>query len=140
MSSTAQLTLFVAKRNTIGDIPHAQHIYDQHRKAFSNVSAYVVMAGEQRCATIAFKFPKDGAGRLYAYMHYHLHLQRNTRMKFKVRVRRVVREDVVLEVEATSMTNAIDLAIDEATIVPQEKWDCYDCDYFCDLSDVSKGE
>lgn len=46
-------------------------IYDQHRAAFSNVSAYVVTdkAGS-RIATIAFKFPKDGAGRLYCYFHF----------------------------------------------------------------------
>ena len=46
------------------------NIYDQHRSAFSNVSAYVVMKGEQRVATIAFKFPKDGASRLWAYVHW----------------------------------------------------------------------
>jgi hypothetical protein len=45
-------------------------IYDQHRAAFSNVSAYVVMEGADRVATIAFKYPRDGAGRLYAYVHW----------------------------------------------------------------------
>ena len=46
------------------------NIYDQHRAAFSNVSAYCVLdkAGN-RVASIAFKFPRDGAGRLYAYVH-----------------------------------------------------------------------
>lgn len=44
-------------------------IYDQHDKAFSNVSAYVIMRQGERVATIAFKFPKDGAGRLWCYVH-----------------------------------------------------------------------
>lgn len=45
-------------------------IYDQHKAAFANVSAYVVAKDGERVATIAFKFPKDGAGRLYAYVHW----------------------------------------------------------------------
>ena len=45
-------------------------IYEQHEKAFSNLSAYVILKDGKRVATMAFKFPKDGAGRLYAYVHY----------------------------------------------------------------------
>ncbi len=46
-------------------------IYDQHKAAFSNVSAYVILnASKERVATIAFKYPRDGAGRLYAYVHW----------------------------------------------------------------------
>ena len=45
-------------------------IYDQHKAAFNNVAAYVVMRDIERVATIAFKFPKDGAGRLYVYVHW----------------------------------------------------------------------
>ncbi len=45
-------------------------IYTQHSAAFRNVAAYVIMRGSERVATIAFKFPKDGAGRLYAYVHW----------------------------------------------------------------------
>jgi hypothetical protein len=45
-------------------------IYDQHRAAFANVSAYVVARDGQRVATIAFKYPRDGAGRLWAYVHW----------------------------------------------------------------------
>lgn len=46
------------------------NIYDQHRAAFSNVSAYVVTDKlGNRVASIAFKYPRDGAGRLYAYLH-----------------------------------------------------------------------
>jgi len=45
-------------------------IYEQHTAAFANVSAYVIMRDGSRVATIAFKFPRDGAGRLYAYVHW----------------------------------------------------------------------
>jgi hypothetical protein len=44
-------------------------IYDQHDKAFNRVAAYVIMQGNERVATVAFKFPADGAGRLYCYLH-----------------------------------------------------------------------
>lgn len=45
-------------------------IYDQHDKAFANVSAFIVVKDGQQVAKIAFKFPRDGAGRLYAYVHW----------------------------------------------------------------------
>jgi hypothetical protein len=45
-------------------------IYEQHESAFKNVSAFVILKDGERVATIAFKFPKDGAGRLYAYVHW----------------------------------------------------------------------
>jgi hypothetical protein len=45
-------------------------IYEQHDKAFRNVSAYVVMKGPNLVAKVAFKFPRDGAGRLYCYLHF----------------------------------------------------------------------
>ena len=45
-------------------------IYDQHRAAFNQVSAYVVMRGAYRVATVAIKYPRDGAGRLYSYVHW----------------------------------------------------------------------
>lgn len=45
-------------------------IYDQHRAAFANVSAYVITRGKERIASVAFKFPRDGAGRLYAYVRF----------------------------------------------------------------------
>ena len=46
-------------------------IYTQHAAAFASVSAFVILnrAGE-RVATVALKFPRDGAGRLYAYVHW----------------------------------------------------------------------
>ena len=44
-------------------------IYEQHEAAFSQVSAFVIMLNGERVATVAFKFPRDGAGRLYAYVH-----------------------------------------------------------------------
>lgn len=45
-------------------------IYDQHDSAFNQVSAFVVTKGKDRVATIAIKFPRDGASRLYAYVHW----------------------------------------------------------------------
>ena len=45
-------------------------IYEQHAAAFKNVSAYIVTRNGERVATISIKFPKDGAGRLYAYTHW----------------------------------------------------------------------
>lgn len=34
------------------------------------MSAYVICRNGELVARIAFKFPKDGAGRLYAYVHW----------------------------------------------------------------------
>lgn len=48
----------------------AKNIYDLHRAAFPTVSAYVVLKDGQRVASIAFKFPKDGASRLWVYVHW----------------------------------------------------------------------
>lgn len=45
-------------------------IYELHDKAFARVSAFVILKDGERVATVAFKFPADGAGRLYAYVHY----------------------------------------------------------------------
>jgi hypothetical protein len=50
--------------------PAMSDIYDQHKAAFSNVSAFVVLKDGARVATVAIKFPKDGAGRLWAYVHF----------------------------------------------------------------------
>lgn len=46
------------------------NIYDLHDKAFANVSAFIIVKDGQQVAKIAFKFPRDGAGRLYAYVHW----------------------------------------------------------------------
>ena len=46
------------------------NIYDQHRAAFANVSAFVILtATGETAATVALKCPREGAGRLYAYVH-----------------------------------------------------------------------
>jgi hypothetical protein len=45
------------------------NIYDLHRAAFANVSAYVVTLDGKRVATVAIKFPRDG-NRLWAYVHF----------------------------------------------------------------------
>jgi hypothetical protein len=46
-------------------------IYEQHAAAFANVSGYIILdpTNGERVATVAIKFPRDGAGRLYAYVH-----------------------------------------------------------------------
>ena len=44
-------------------------IYDLHRDVFANVAAYVVLKDGKRVATVAFKSPRDGAGRLWCYLH-----------------------------------------------------------------------
>jgi hypothetical protein len=45
-------------------------VYEQHRASFPQVSAYVIARNGERVGSIAFKFPKDGAGRLLAYVHF----------------------------------------------------------------------
>lgn len=46
-------------------------VYEQHDKAFAKVSAYIVLDKSRApVAKVAFKFPADGAGRLYAYVHW----------------------------------------------------------------------
>ena len=45
-------------------------IYEQHSAAFARVEAYVVLDGDKLVARVAFRFPADGAGRLYAYVHW----------------------------------------------------------------------
>jgi hypothetical protein len=45
-------------------------IYDQHKISFGAVEAFVVTHNGERVATIAFKFPRLGEGRLYAYVHW----------------------------------------------------------------------
>ena len=45
-------------------------IYEMHEKAFAKVSAFVILKDGERVATVAIKFPADGAGRLWAYVHW----------------------------------------------------------------------
>ena len=45
-------------------------IYEQHRAAFARTEAYVILVGSTLVARVAFRFPADGAGRLYAYVHW----------------------------------------------------------------------
>jgi hypothetical protein len=46
------------------------NIYNQHAASFRQVSAFVILKGADRVATVAIKFPADGAGRLTAYVHW----------------------------------------------------------------------
>lgn len=48
----------------------SRKIYDQHAAAFRQVSAFVVLKDGEPVAKVALKFPADGAGRLYAYVHW----------------------------------------------------------------------
>ena len=45
-------------------------IYQQYDAAFSNVASYVIIKDGELVARISFKYPRDGAGRLYAYVHW----------------------------------------------------------------------
>lgn len=45
-------------------------IYDQHNAAFQHVSAFAIVKDGDLKMKIAFKFPKDGAGRLWCYVHF----------------------------------------------------------------------
>lgn len=45
-------------------------VYDKHAKHFSQVSAYVIIDSEgTQKGTMSIKYPKDGAGKLYLYLH-----------------------------------------------------------------------
>ena len=46
-------------------------IYKQFDAAFARVEAHVILRDGKRVGTVAIKFPADGAGRLYAYVHWH---------------------------------------------------------------------
>jgi hypothetical protein len=48
-------------------------IYKQHDAAFARTAAYVIAKDGERVGTIAFKYPQDGAGRLWVYVHYFGH-------------------------------------------------------------------
>ena len=45
------------------------NVYEHHDKHFDLVSAFVIVKDGALVGKIAFKFPKDGAGRLYCYLH-----------------------------------------------------------------------
>lgn len=47
------------------------NIYDQHDAAFKSVQAFVIVKDGEKIGKVAIKFPKDGANRLYAYVHIH---------------------------------------------------------------------
>ena len=44
-------------------------IYDQFDDAFRYVSTSAIFKDGEHVANICFKFPRDGAGRLYCYLH-----------------------------------------------------------------------
>jgi len=47
-------------------------VYDKHSKHFAQVSAYVIIDNEgNQKGTMSVKYPKDGMGKLYLYLHLH---------------------------------------------------------------------
>jgi hypothetical protein len=44
-------------------------VYEKHDKAFEVVSAGALVVNGVQIGTLAFKFPKDGAGRLTCFFH-----------------------------------------------------------------------
>lgn len=46
-------------------------VYQKHDSAFPLVSAGALVINGKQVGTIAFKFPKDGAGRLSCFLHIH---------------------------------------------------------------------
>ena len=53
-------------------------------------------------------------------------------MKYEVQIRRIVREDTLIMVDAANEAEALEKAKSEATNVPAENWECYDCEYWND--------
>lgn len=48
----------------------SSNVYSQHRKHTSRVGAYAILRDGQHVASVTIAYPKDGAGRLYAYVHW----------------------------------------------------------------------
>ncbi len=46
-------------------------IYRKHESAFHQVASAALVKSKAQIGTIAFKYPKDGAGRLTCYLHVH---------------------------------------------------------------------
>ncbi len=45
-------------------------VYDKHSKHFAQVAAYVIIDSEgNQKGTMSVKYPKDGMGKLYLYLH-----------------------------------------------------------------------
>lgn len=44
-------------------------IYEKHQAAFAHISAGALVMNGKLVGNLAFKFPKDGAGRLTCYLH-----------------------------------------------------------------------
>jgi hypothetical protein len=57
---------------------------------------------------------------------------------FNVVIRRIVREDTVINVSAENKDAAIEEAKRLAFHIPTEKWDCYDCEYISDDGDTEE--
>lgn len=57
-------------------------------------------------------------------------LNNNNTKTFAITVRRIVREDIVMMIDAENEQEAKQQAMNQAP--NQQDWDCYDCEYFID--------
>lgn len=48
-----------------------ENIYTKHDAAFKQVSAFLLMQNGEAIGKVAIKYPKDGVGRLTAYVHFY---------------------------------------------------------------------
>lgn len=46
-------------------------IYQLHDAHFEHVAAYALIKSGRHIGNVSFKFPKDGANRLWCYVHFH---------------------------------------------------------------------
>lgn len=60
--------------------------------------------------------------------------------KFEVVIRRIVREDTIVHVEAENEKEALRKAYLAAPNVDQKDWDVYDCEYWHDSDGIKKDE
>jgi hypothetical protein len=59
--------------------------------------------------------------------------------KFQITVRRIIREDISIEVEAEDRDAAREQAQLKATSRPPEQWEIYDCEYWTETHRPRRG-
>ena len=53
------------------NLPKAlEDVYNNHDKHFRQVRAYCVLKDGQHVAKVSIRYPQDGVGRVYAYVHF----------------------------------------------------------------------
>ncbi len=48
----------------------SSNVYEQHKAHTKSVSAYAILKEGEHVANVTIRFPADGSGRLYAYVHW----------------------------------------------------------------------